>query len=54
MERNLEQPNTSGVEINTGPLARGQWFRCRASEICYPLACLACKILKPNFWVYMA
>ena len=43
----------SGVEINTGPVARGQWICCRASEICYPLTRLACKILKPNFWDYM-
>ena len=43
----------TGVEINTGPVARGQWICCRASEICYPLAWLACKILKPNFWDYM-
>ena len=41
------------VEINTGPVARGQWFCCLASKICYPLARLACKILKPNFWAYM-
>ena len=39
----------SGVEINTGLVARGQWICCRASEICYPLARLAFKILKPNF-----
>ena len=39
----------SGVEINTGPVARGQWIFLWASEICYPLARLACKILKPNF-----
>ena len=43
----------SGVEINTGPVARGQWICCRASEICNSLARLACKILKPNFWDYM-
>ena len=44
----------AGVEINTGPVARGQWFFCRASKICYQLTRLACKILKPNFWVDMA
>ena len=44
----------AGVEINTGPVARGlEWICCRASEICYPLARLACKILKPTFWDYM-
>ena len=37
------------VEINTGPVACGQWICFGASEICYPLARLACKILKPNF-----
>ena len=49
------QQQQSGVKINTGPVARGQWFFCRASKICYQvqLAWLACKILKPNFWVYM-
>ena len=44
----------AGVEINTGPVARGQWFSYRASKICNQLARLAFKILKPNFWVYMA
>ena len=44
---------TAGVEINTGPVARGQWICCRASELQISLARLACKILKPNFWDYM-
>ena len=45
--------NDAGVEINTGPLARGQWISCRASKICFALARLASKILKPYFFVYM-
>ena len=36
----------AGVEINTGPMARGQWICSRASEIYYPLARLACKLLR--------
>ena len=36
----------TGVEIDTGPVAHGQWICCRASKICYPLARLAYKILK--------
>ena len=43
----------AGVEINTGPLARGQWISCRASRICFALARLASKISKPYFWVDM-
>ena len=48
-------PNESyaGVEINTGPLAHGQWISCWASSICFALARLASKILKPYSWVYM-
>ena len=44
---------TTGVEINTGPLARGLLISWRASRICFALARLASKILKPYFWVYM-
>ena len=36
----------TGVEINIGLLAHGQWL---VGEICFPMARLACKILKPNF-----
>ena len=36
----------AGVEINTGPLAHGQWISCWASRICFALARLASKILK--------
>ena len=36
----------AGVEINTGPLARGQWISCRASGICFALARLASKNFK--------
>ena len=36
----------AGVEINTGPLARGQWISCRASRICFALARLASKNCK--------
>ena len=43
---------SAGVNINTGLVACS--FFCLSSEICYPLAQLACKILKPYFWVYMA
>ena len=43
----------SGVEINTGPLARGQWISCWASRICFALARLASKMLKSYFLVYM-
>ena len=43
-----------GVEINTGPVARGQLISCLASRICFVLARLASKILKPYFRVYMA
>ena len=43
---------SAGVEINTGPLARGQWISCWASRICFALARLASKILEPHFWVY--
>ena len=35
-----------GVEINTGPLSRGQWTSCWASRICFALTRLASKILK--------
>ena len=50
------QINTSEdteVEINTGPLARGQLISCWASRICFALARLASTILKLYFWVYM-
>ena len=51
---NLVWPfKVAGVEINTGPLARGQWISCWASRICFALARLASKILKPYFWVDM-
>ena len=43
----------SGVEINTGLLARGQWISYWASRICFALARLASKIFIPYFWVYM-
>ena len=36
----------SGVEINTGPVACGQWISRWASRICYALARLASIILK--------
>ena len=48
-----QQATTTGMEIYTGPLARGQWISCWASRICFALARLASKNLKPNFWVYM-
>ena len=43
----------AGIEINTGPLARGQLISCWAFRICFALAQLASKILKPYFWVYL-
>ena len=39
--------DNAGVEINNGPLARGQWISCWASRIWFALARLASKILKP-------
>ena len=39
----------AGVEINTGPLARGQWISCWASRNCFALVRLASKILKLYF-----
>ena len=42
----------SGVEINTGTLARGQWIFCWASRICFALDRLASEIFNPDF-MYM-